>query len=203
VSDGWLELIARADRKITSWPLQATEAIRYIHSKGVVHCDVGIHNFLVQDDGTLALADFGGSRVDGSKSQEAGVPRYKRPTLSRDSDPTEIDDLFSLGMVIYEIKTEQMAYAGKNNGEIRKSLENRRFPDLAPLSPGWRVVVSKCWQEGYNNAEEVLADLNNLSHPDQGRLVISPPPSSLLHYSTRLSAAAVIIVVLWHSLLRR
>ena len=44
------------------------KAIRYIHSKGVVHCDVGIHNFLVQDDGTLALADFGGSRVDGSKS---------------------------------------------------------------------------------------------------------------------------------------
>jgi hypothetical protein len=135
--------------------------------------------------------------------QEAGMPRYKRPTLARDSDPTEIDDLFSLGMVIYEIETGQMAYAGRSNGEIRKSLESRSFPDLAPLSPGWRVVVSKCWQEQYNNAEEVLADLNHLSHPDRRKLVISPRPGSLLHYSTRLSAAAVIFVVLWHSLLRR
>ena len=108
-----------------------------------------------------------------------------------------MDDLFSLGMVIYEIKTGQMAYAGKSNGEIRKSLGSRHFPDLAPLSLEWRVIVNKCWQEGYNNAEEVLADLNSLSRP-----VISPWPSSLLHYSTRLSAAAVIIVILWH-LLRR
>ena len=113
-----------------------------------------------------------------------------------------MDDLFSLGMVIYEIKTGQMAYAGKSNGEIRKSLESRHFPDLAPLSLEWRVIVNKCWQEGYNNAEEVLADLNSLSRPDRRKLVISPWPGSLLHYSTRLSAAAVIIVVFWHSLRR-
>lgn len=119
-----LTRVLRTDRKFISWPFQITEAIRYIHSKGVVHCDVGIHNFLVQDNGTLALADFGGSRVDGSKCQEAGLPRYKRPTLARDSDPTEIDDIFSLGMVIYEVKTGQMAYAGKSNGEIRNLLES-------------------------------------------------------------------------------
>jgi hypothetical protein len=125
-----------------------------------------------------------------------------RPTLARDSDPTEIDDIFSLGMVIYEIKTGEVAYAGKSNGEIRKSLKSRNFPDLAPLPSGWRVIINKCWQEGYNNAEEVLADLNNLSHPDGGKLVISPQPRSLLYYSTRPSIAAVIIVVFWH-LLRR
>jgi hypothetical protein len=70
-------------------------------------------------------------------------------------------------MVIYEIKTGQVAYAGKSNGEIRKLLESQNFPDLAPLSSGWCVIISKCWQEGYNNAEEVLADLNNLSHLDR------------------------------------
>jgi hypothetical protein len=89
-----------------------------------------------------------------------------------------------------------MAYTGKINREIRKSFENRSFPDLASLSPGWRVVISKCWQEGYNNAEEVLTNLNNLSHPDRRKFVINPRPGSLLYYFTRLSAAAVIIVVL-------
>ena len=163
----------RADRAITSWPLQATKAIQHIHSKGVVHCDIGIHNFLIQENGTLALADFGGSRVDGSKSLEAGLPHYRRPTLARDSYPTEMDDLFSLGMVIYEIKTGEVAYVGKSDSEIRKSLESQHFPDLAPLSLEWRTIVNKCWQEEYNNAEEVLADLNGLSHSDRRESVHS------------------------------
>jgi serine/threonine protein kinase len=203
MSDRWLSLISRADRNIISWPLQATEIIRYIHSKGIIHCDVDIHNFLVQDDSTLALADFGGSRVDGSKSQEAGLPRYKRPTLARDSDPTEMDDLFSFKMVIYKIKTGQMAYTGKNNSEIRKLLASRNFPNLAFLVPGWRVVISKCWQEGYNNVEEILINLNNLFHSDRRKFVISQRPDLLLYYFIRLSAAAAIIVVFWHLLSRR
>jgi serine/threonine protein kinase len=33
-----------------SWPIQAVEAVGYIHSKNVVHCDIGAHNFLIQDD---------------------------------------------------------------------------------------------------------------------------------------------------------
>ena len=63
------------------------------------------------------------------------MPRYKRPILVRDLDSIEIDNLFSLGIIIYEIKIEQMAYAGKNNGEIRKLFENRRFP----------IIEGGCW----------------------------------------------------------
>ena len=99
-------------------------------------------------------------------------------------------------MVIYEIKTRQIAYTGKNNGEIRKLLESRNFPDIASLSLGLRDVVSKCWQEEYNNTEEVLANFNNLSYPDRGKVVINLLPGLLLYYFTLLSIAAVIIAVL-------
>ena len=120
--------------------------------------------------------------ADGSKSLEAGLPRYERPTSARDSDPTEVDYPPSLGVVMYEIKTGQMVYAGKSNGEIRKSLEGRHFPDLASLPLEWRVIVNKCWQEGYNNAEEVLADPDNLSRPIEGN---SSQVHGLVHcYST-------------------
>jgi hypothetical protein len=81
------------------------------------------------------LADFDKLRIDGSKNLEAGLPRYTRPTFLRDSDLTEIDDLFSFGMIIYEIKTGQVVYVGKNNSEIRKLFENRRFPDLIFFPP--------------------------------------------------------------------
>ncbi|KAJ5040277.1 uncharacterized protein L3040_005935 [Drepanopeziza brunnea f. sp. 'multigermtubi'] len=52
-------------RERTQWPVQAAEAIRYIHSKRAIHCDIGAHNFLIQEDGSLALADFWGSSLDG------------------------------------------------------------------------------------------------------------------------------------------
>ena len=89
---------------IASWPSQATEAVRYIHSKGVVHGDLGSHNFLVQSDGTLALADFGGSRIDGSECLEHPPARYTRPVVISqfESQPTEKDDLFALGTVLYK-----------------------------------------------------------------------------------------------------
>jgi serine/threonine protein kinase len=125
--------------------LQATEAIRYIHSKEVVHCDVGIHNFLIQNDDILALANFDRSRVDDNKNQEIGLPRYKRSILIRDSNSIKMNDFFLFGMIIYEIKRRQIMYIGKNNGEIRKSLENQSFPVLIILSPEWRVVINKYW----------------------------------------------------------
>jgi len=189
--------------KRSGWPLQAAEAIQYIHSKKVYHGDVGVHNFLVQYDGTLALADFGGSSIDGSEYQEAGMPRYTRPTSAIDSDPTEMDDLFALGMVIYEIKTGQTAYADKSHGEIRRLLDNRSFPDLGSLPSGWRLLVNKCWQEEYNSAEELLIDLKNLSYPDSGSLGTISRPSLLLCYSSYLSATLAITVLIWQSLSTR
>jgi hypothetical protein len=107
-----------------------------------------------------------------------------------------MNDLFSFGIIIYEIKTGQIAYAGRNNGEIRKSFESRSFPELAFLFSEWRVVVSKCWQKQYNNVEKNLADLNYLSNLNRRKLVISSRSDLLLYYFIRLSVAAVIIVVL-------
>lgn len=87
-----------------------------------------------------------------------------------------MDDLFSLGMVIYETKTGQIAYAGKDDREIRKLLKDRKFPELAHLPPAWRNVIGKCWREEYNHAEQILIDLNRLSHPDAKCRVIPPLP---------------------------
>ncbi|KAF7157480.1 hypothetical protein CNMCM5623_001741 [Aspergillus felis] len=98
-------------KKRTQWPLQAAEALRFIHSKNVIHSDFGSHNFLIQEDGTLALADFGGSRIDGTPAVVSYSTRYERPCSgSDDLDSTEIDDLFALGTLIYEISVGQNFY---------------------------------------------------------------------------------------------
>jgi serine/threonine protein kinase len=127
--------------------VQAAEAVRYIYSKGVIHGDIGIHNFLVQKNSMLALADFGRSRIDGSECLVGSSVRYSRPVPPSQLglDPTEKDDIFALGTVLYEISTGQRLYADKSDGEIRDLFHKHIFPDLAPVAiPAARVAIEKC-----------------------------------------------------------
>ncbi|KAL5318454.1 hypothetical protein ACEPPN_013514 [Leptodophora sp. 'Broadleaf-Isolate-01'] len=143
----------------TQWPVQAAEAIRYIHSMGVIHCDIGAHNFLIQKDGSLALADFWGSSLDGSTAIVSTSTRYARPLslAERLLDQTETDDIFALGTVIYEISVGHRLYADKSDSEIYQLFQKREFPDTTGLA--LRTVIDKCWRNQYSNAEEVKLDL--------------------------------------------
>ena len=65
-----------------SWPFQALLAVAYIHSKGVIHADLGLHNFLLHD-GRLILCDFAGSGQEVASYVSAGV-RYLHPLFESD-----------------------------------------------------------------------------------------------------------------------
>jgi serine/threonine protein kinase len=129
----------------------------------VIHSDVGSHNFLVQGDGTLALADFGGSVIDGASALVSYSTRYCRQTSATDdSNSTEVDDLFALGTVIYEIYVGHQMFSGQSSREIRKLMLQRTFPDLESIGnipPGVKVVVRKCWAAEYCSANELLRDI--------------------------------------------
>lgn len=150
---------------VGSWPYQAAEAIRYIHSKSIVHCDIGSHNFLVQNDGSLALADFWGSSLDGSNAIVAPGARYARPLTREElaSDQNDkSDDIFALGTLIYEISVGYRLHAEKSDGEIIKLIQGGIFPDLDGLEANVRRVVHGCWHGSYTDAEEVKRDLSEL-----------------------------------------
>ncbi|KAH6718815.1 kinase-like domain-containing protein [Leptodontidium sp. MPI-SDFR-AT-0119] len=147
------------ERKL--WPIQAVEAVKYIHSKGVIHCDISIHNFLVQNNGSIALADFCGSVLENSKPFVAPATRYTRPVSPKKRPwvPTTKDDIFALGTVLYEISVGHRLYAEKSDREVRLLFQKREFPDTAGLAENLRTVVEKCWQDRYDSAEEVKFDL--------------------------------------------
>ncbi|PWY91803.1 kinase-like protein [Aspergillus sclerotioniger CBS 115572] len=161
--------LSKYPEKRTQWPVQAAEALRFIHTKNVIHSDFGCHNFLIQKDGSLALADFGGSRIDNISAAVSYPTRYARP-CSDDSVSTEIDDLFALGMIIYEISVKHLLYADRPSREIRKSLHQHEFPDLDTVTPNLQVVIRKCWSNGYQTAEEVIRDLEATPSPSYPHL---------------------------------
>ncbi|KAL5334257.1 kinase-like domain-containing protein [Aspergillus crustosus] len=140
------------------WPLQAAQALQHIHSKKVVHCDVRNHNILIQKDGSLVLADFGGSSIDGSPPSVASATRYAWPDAYANIFE-EIDDLFALGTLIYEISVGHELYSDKSGRESWQLLPKEQFPDLHSVLASLLPVIRKCWSAGYSSAEDVVSKL--------------------------------------------
>lgn len=129
----------------------------YIHSKGVVHADLGLHNFLLHDDGRLILCDFAGSGLDGLPPNVSAGVRYLNPLFEMD-DASEKDDIFALGTVLYELNRGELLFNGKSDQEITQYLRNRQFPDLSLVSSPLRQVIEKCWRspEDYKASNAVI-----------------------------------------------
>jgi serine/threonine protein kinase len=140
------------------------EAVRYIHSKGIIHGDIATRNFLVTDKNSLVLADFGGSSIDGSPCSVLPSIRYMAPSYIENvaSGPTKKHDLFSLGTIFWEISTDEPFHFGRGNYMVKTIFLQRNFPTLGPQQDIYnlRVIVDKCWKELYNDAEEASRELH-------------------------------------------
>lgn len=133
------------------WAKQAIEAIRYIHSRGIIHGDVSCRNFLVANGDTLLLADFGGSRIDGAECLEFPPIRYTRPGRGRNVN--EEDDLFGLGTVLYEIATSKQLDEDMTEIELKQRFETKQYPNTDNISPSLRGIIQDCWD---GNHEKVM-----------------------------------------------
>jgi len=154
-----------------SWARQAIEAVIYIHSRDVIHGDLGIHNILVGPEYNLRLADFGGSSLGGNAMQVECSPRYHRPHSWRFpirgiddvteawKIPTPVMDTYALGTVLYEILTGAQLHKDKTYDEIRTLTTQQRWPNLGVITnPGLRSIISKCWEEQYRSAQDILQE---------------------------------------------
>ncbi|KAF7586326.1 hypothetical protein BBP40_009073 [Aspergillus hancockii] len=122
--------------------------------------------FLIQDDGTLAVADFGGSRIDDTPAVVSDATRYTRPcAITEDDDSTEVDDLFAPRAPIYEIITGHRLFSDKTSQGIRMLIHRHELPDLAGISEHIHLVIRKRWTSQYPTAREVAQDRNTTSPP--------------------------------------
>lgn len=125
---------------------------------------MGCHNFLVKSDGELVLADFGGSRIDGSACLEFPPARYSRPNPARhrQPEPTEKDDLFALGTTLYEISTSQLLFQDLDDRGIETRFIRQDYPTFTGVPPALRCIIVRCWSDKYASADEVARDLEGL-----------------------------------------
>lgn len=162
---------------------QVADGLDYAHSNGVVHRDVKPANIMVLDNGTVKIADFGIAQLQsGAKTmtgQVLGTPKYMSPEQIMGKPVDGRSDVFSLGVVLYQMLTGVSPFDAGSVSTIMYRVINE--PALMPslivgnLPRAFEVILAKALakqpEKRYQTAAEMAADLRR--HQE---LADAPPP---------------------------
>ncbi len=155
---------------------QVASALSLAHKNNIIHRDVKPHNIMITNDGTAKLADFGIAKAinDSTLASETtkiiGSVHYFSPEQARGSYVDERSDIYSLGIVLYEMLTGKVPFDGDNPVQVALMHIN---DDIIPPSqlvsgipPALEKLVMKATDKfqsnRYHSAEELLEDLDNI-----------------------------------------
>lgn len=168
--DGFL-----TNEQIADFSKQIALALEHAHSNQIIHRDIKPHNIMVTKDGVLKVADFGIasaiSETTTSFSSEAiGSVRYTSPEQARGRNVDERTDLYSLGVLMYEMATRSVPFEGETAVEI--ALKHMKDDVVNPTS------INRCFNKGlesiimrsllkdlgqrYQSARDLIDDLNKI-----------------------------------------
>jgi beta-lactam-binding protein with PASTA domain/predicted Ser/Thr protein kinase len=154
---------------------QILGALRFAHRNGIVHRDIKPHNVLVDSDGRLKVTDFGIARAGASEMTEAGsivgTAQYLSPEQAKGTPVDARSDIYSAGVVLYELLTGRVPFTGDTAVEIAmRHLSAVPEPpselrDEVPHELDMVVLraLAKDPADRYQSAEEMDAELDRVS----------------------------------------
>lgn len=136
------------------WITQAAEGIRLLHRSSIIHCDIGPHNFLLDEHLNLKIADFAGSSLDHSPTNNTRPGVRYTPPLASWKVPTTQFDIFGLGSTMYYILTGKAPFHEFQSEEVERRYSAHDFPDLAGMPCA--EIIQKCWLQQFGLVDEVI-----------------------------------------------
>ncbi len=151
---------------------QMAGALQVVHAVGVLHRDLKPGNIMMRSDGSIALIDFGLAKhvamdVDMTGTGEIfGTPYYMSPEQSHGHDLDERSDLYSLGVIFYEMLTRRKPYVGPNAMAVLYMHGNAPVPtlqsELAIYQPLLDRLLAKNPVDRFGSAQELMRDIARL-----------------------------------------
>jgi serine/threonine protein kinase/tetratricopeptide (TPR) repeat protein len=212
------------------YAIQIGEALQAAHAKGIVHRDVKCENIMLTSDGRIKVMDFGLAKLKGSlkltrTSSTVGTLAYMAPEQIQGGEVDARSDIFSFGVVLFELITGKLPFRGEHEAAIMYSIMNEEplsMIELRPdLSPEIVHIVEKAMEkdpaERYQSSAEMAVDLRRAQkqssrlsreHPVVSRGEISKQRKSSPNRTSVLLLGLVLILVLigagvWYFLFRQ
>ena len=163
-------------RKVIDISKQVAAALRVAHKNKIIHRDVKPHNIMITTDGVVKLADFGIARAVNDTtlstgSKIVGSVHYFSPEQARGNYVDERSDIYSLGIVMYEMLTGKVPFDGENPVTVALKHINEEIVPPRELEPGIPPALERCVMKAtnkyqtkrYSSADELIQELDNIS----------------------------------------
>ena len=157
--------------EVLDFTIQTAKALEHAHSKGIIHRDIKPQNIMLLKDGMIKVADFGiaslENTIEENNGETVGSVHYIAPEQARGEAPDARSDIYSLGIVMYEMLTGRLPYVGNSDVEVAVKHMNTdpvTPRDIVPSIPEEleRIclkAMNSNIDERYQSASEMLADL--------------------------------------------
>lgn len=144
-------------------------ALDYAHDHGVIHRDIKPANILIQQVGGIKVTDFGIACVKEKRDHReiAGTPVYMSPEQISGHEIDGRTDLYSLGVVLFELLTGRKPFTAPNLGTLRKKIVNDPVPQLREIRGGvpeyFQSIINKLLEKDkekrYSRGEDLVNDM--------------------------------------------
>ena len=142
--------------------------LNHLHNQKIIHRDFHSGNILYENDWDIVISDLGISKssIDNDDGEIYGIISYMAPEILQGKEYSMASDIYSFGMIMWELMTGRMPFWNQNNDLelIIKIIRNFRPPIIKNTPKGYAKLMKECWDPDPNKRPTAFVIIKNLTN---------------------------------------